>query len=524
LIKKEKNSEFILYFSFSVILTIITLLLLLLVEWGCYLLIDIEKGKEQPFFYTFNNKGKAHKLNAAHLNLDQVDPLLGYGWNLTTDYPKGDMRWPGFVVNGDPQTKGLRIVTLGGSTTDAFDPYNWPVQLYESLGTPYNASIINGGTAGYSSSQELLKLIRGGIPLAPDIVIAMNGVNDLGFIQSVDKTPMTHNYQQRFAQNIGLIANDKIKWSVFIPNTVYFVTKIMNSDKKNGIFPAARGYTKGGVYAADPVDNWYKNIKTSKAVAEEFSIDYIVFLQPILGGNTERILTGNDKILMAFMERERSSQLQHLRYFYDRASLLCATLSYCVDIHKIFPAGVDLYRDPRHPNQEGYKLIAQRVLSEITNREMLKSREVVNRLIPFYMDGLDWYGSYFSAWVKKNGVLVDARAVESPNGLMQGDRVTLANKKSYLFQVAETAVGVGEERIGSIVLWADEPVKVVLQVSRHCSKDKHEGRSKVLGLTKVPVRYSVKHTFSNAYDCIRLSLKSAHDEGVSFYAWDARLE
>src|SRR5262249_27994290 len=88
----------------------------------------------------------------------------------------------GFVVYGDP-SKGLQrpiILTLGGSTTAGVQfPNSWPEQLARMLKERnIPGTVINGAIGGYTSSQELLKLIRDGLEFQPNIVITLNGVND----------------------------------------------------------------------------------------------------------------------------------------------------------------------------------------------------------------------------------------------------------------------------------------------------------------------------------------------------------
>ncbi len=79
------------------------------------------------------------------------------------------------------------LVTLGGSTTDGF--YNhissgetWPFHLSNiTKKNDKNLKIINGGTGGYSSTQELLKLVLkvGNLDLNIKYVISLNGINDI---------------------------------------------------------------------------------------------------------------------------------------------------------------------------------------------------------------------------------------------------------------------------------------------------------------------------------------------------------
>jgi len=112
--------------------------------------------------------------------MSYLDPHLGYAHDHATDDGLGDVGGvPGFAVYGDPDAPdALRIVALGGSTTDPLDPGNWPRALQRLLanqGVP--AVVFNGGVSGYSSNQELLKLIRDALPLEPDLVLSLSGIN-----------------------------------------------------------------------------------------------------------------------------------------------------------------------------------------------------------------------------------------------------------------------------------------------------------------------------------------------------------
>ena len=72
------------------------------------------------------------------------------------------------------------ILALGGSTTDGVKfPNSWPEQLARILdANKIPAVVINGGIGGYSTSQDMFKLVRDGFEFKPDIVIEYAGVND----------------------------------------------------------------------------------------------------------------------------------------------------------------------------------------------------------------------------------------------------------------------------------------------------------------------------------------------------------
>jgi hypothetical protein len=75
-------------------------------------------------------------------------------------------------------------VTLGGSTTSGFyqhyaDGYTYPYWLNQ-MTSAVGVKVINGGLGGYSSTQELLKLVTE-VPRLKDhveMVISLNGIND----------------------------------------------------------------------------------------------------------------------------------------------------------------------------------------------------------------------------------------------------------------------------------------------------------------------------------------------------------
>ena len=90
------------------------------------------------------------------------DPSFGYAHDFRQDtevtgIPSFDI-WPS---NGDPRKADLKIVTLGGSTTDYRQGAKWARFLAENLNKREIKTIVfNGGCGGYSSSQELKSCIE----------------------------------------------------------------------------------------------------------------------------------------------------------------------------------------------------------------------------------------------------------------------------------------------------------------------------------------------------------------------------
>lgn len=95
-------------------------------------------------------------------------------------HPNTSKQYPQYVVNGNPEEAKIRILTLGGSTTDGgfYKPIkSWPECLYHQM-KEHSAAVFNGGMLSYTSTEECLKLIRDIEIINPDIVISFSGLND----------------------------------------------------------------------------------------------------------------------------------------------------------------------------------------------------------------------------------------------------------------------------------------------------------------------------------------------------------
>jgi lysophospholipase L1-like esterase len=160
------------------------------------------KGIQAPLFLSGQNEtilGR-DQFREAYRTLD---PHLAFTYGKNSE-KLADLqktkRWiDGFLVESNPQL-GLRrpvVLALGGSTTDGVKfPDSWPEQLANILSdNNITATVINGGIGGYTTSQDLFKLIRDGFEFQPDIVIEYGGVND-GWIYSVQNHLMVHPYQE----------------------------------------------------------------------------------------------------------------------------------------------------------------------------------------------------------------------------------------------------------------------------------------------------------------------------------------
>ena len=116
------------------------------------------------------------------------------------------------------------------------------------------------------------------LPAQPTVVVNLNGVNDLGFIQAGDRShPSIHSYQLRlfrfrFPCMEATVAPVPCgtRWPPAEART-----PAMNDELKLG------GLHLG--FPGTPAAHWYRNVRMCRAICAEFGIPYVAFLQPIMG-------------------------------------------------------------------------------------------------------------------------------------------------------------------------------------------------------------------------------------------------
>ncbi len=299
--------------------------------------------------------------------MSYLDPHLGFAHEHAVDRELGDGQWlPGFVIYGDAASENtFRVVALGGSTTDPLDRNNWPKQLQEILaseGVP--AVVYNGGVSGYSTSQELLKLIRDVLPLKPDLVVSLSGVNDMAFLHSTPGHPMVHPYQTRL---LDAVAGERP--AIFLPNTR---RRIQRWQARNAPeIDRVLGVNYGPQVAVTPTEQWARNTRLMHAVARTSNIEYVAFLQPILGAGAYDPGPKDEKLIQDVIKTYGPNYLPLAKDFFATAGREARQMAFVVDLIDVFSGETGLYRDQRHPNAAGYRQIAQAIRDELKARGLL---------------------------------------------------------------------------------------------------------------------------------------------------------
>lgn len=190
-----------------------------------------------------------------------LDPILGV--TPENEDEGGKDRYYGFKEFSykKENKKPLVILTLGGSTTAAYfvREKTWSEKLSDLLKEKGIAHIIYcGGMHSYTASGELLKFIRDGIWMQPDIVLSYSGVNNL-------HEEITSYSEQRFISNYLGDLYEK----TFISSGV----RNWNTSAKvyYGINPDIGRF-----------EYWLSQEKMMHAICDCLNINFRCFLQPML--------------------------------------------------------------------------------------------------------------------------------------------------------------------------------------------------------------------------------------------------
>lgn len=250
---------------------------------------------------------------------DIFDPFLGYS-------RMDDLE--GFKEFGSAGAD-IKIITLGGSTTDfSMSKINsWPFYLQKKCWGK-KCQVINGGIGGYYSGQELLKLLRDGILLKPDIVISYSGINDALSLGHVSGHPLVSMYLKNTLEKLP------------VKNIGYGCKNSLSSS-----------------------DIWLMNMRMMYALCREFGIKFYSFLQPAAYiGNYN--FTEKEKEVIDYIYGCDYSE--RVNQFYNKTKEIIKEYSYIYDMTSVFSGMSGIYYDSCHCNEEGNMMIADYIFKIVS--------------------------------------------------------------------------------------------------------------------------------------------------------------
>ena len=313
--------------------------------------------EDDYFIILENDKVKINKMHDLGLkkNIDfNIMPQLSFcnyilesmlDINLGYTY-KENSRYPGIAIYGEEKPGDFKIAVLGGSTTDdIYDKRNWARILYEKW--PNDAvTVYNGGTCGYTSTQELIKLERDILPLNPNLIIVYDGFNDL-----------CEDPGHPFA-----IPYLKQMFDLIVRNIHEEGTGHVGNDMD--ISAVNIGVDTGENY----FENWLSKLKCMSAVSQTKDIAFMAFAQPTRYNMLNR--KGIDEWVLSssvFWVENCAEPFRLFREMIENRKIE-EDYTYIYNLTGIFDDRPDVYMDSCHLFEKGNEIIADRILHVIDEK------------------------------------------------------------------------------------------------------------------------------------------------------------
>lgn len=288
------------------------------------------------------DEAKAPENSPQLLRFGAFDPLVGHLKD-QSDFESYDL----FPKDLPPREAEFKIMVLGSSTTQ-FPKGQWPQFLAQVLTSRVGRTLIyNGATSGYHSSLELLKILRDAPGIRPNLIISFSGIADIGFLHARPTTPFMH-------RNTSSIANFLVGRSKAFNRAAFGVPEKIG-----------------------PHEFWLRNTRLAQLVAAEYGVPYLCFLEPTLARGhlaptpQESRLIDSPQMHRMLPNTGRPYK-EEANLFYDAVQSLIREAPeqyrHIIDLSEVFEGESGVYRDFRHANQRGNKLIARRMSQEIFAR------------------------------------------------------------------------------------------------------------------------------------------------------------
>ncbi len=354
------------------IVLIISMAMLVILEGASYSIITVYQ-----YLNLSSNESKYQFQNNSYWNeyynctsqsvyspyVDYLPPLNFSGQYVNTDKNFRRTTWNSPRIFNKSSTN---IFCFGGSTMWGYgskDNYTIASYLSKNLyAKGYPAKIINFGVEGYTSTQELARLLlelRNGD--APDIVIFYDGYNDIrcAFYDGTIGGPWDLN--ERKAEFNYM--NNPMQ---FIINYCYqnsYTIKLIKGGLKKffGVdFSAMVPDGPGSKIKSEEISKeYFGNIRIIQDLGKAYGFKTYFFLQPVLF--TKKYISANEKETLRSIDAEYANFF-NIRYNYIRSKITLSNATNIYYIGDVFDGtNATIYMDAVHTSEDGNRIIANRI-------------------------------------------------------------------------------------------------------------------------------------------------------------------
>jgi len=278
-----------------------------------------------------------------------------------------------------------RVVFLGGSTTECLfvdDAEAWPAlvgrMLEERAGGRYRVEDVNAGMSGHTTRDHLATLSQYLIPLQPDLIVLMAGVNDLWLqVYTSDYSPLRLDSRSTLSVDSVLPWHYPLNASHVARALIWSGRRWRGTDQIGNPIQDSSGkyiaqlrarrqslpYRSLPAQSRRPMPEFEQNMRSLIGISRAHGIPMVLVTQHWL---LSRSMSAQDKAMLwsqarsyRFYEGEEDDLLDR---FNDVTRNLAEQYAlHLVDLARDLPKDRRLFYDDQHVNVYGAKLYAQRV-------------------------------------------------------------------------------------------------------------------------------------------------------------------
>lgn len=270
-------------------------------------------------------------------------------------------------VTGQKSPGEYRIFIMGGSVAKGYGASAPEKKFHRLLENLLNENrpehinrtfnVVSAGRLGYVSAQELVLLLMGALDFRPDMVIHLNGFNDIIAVTQYHETPGYPFYFQSMVRAIksvkaGQVLDRALEQSAFFSN----VSKMMKKYKTG----------PGNFSSENIVRHYTRNMNQVAQILYANHIETYLFLQPTIFDKKSKSPTEQK-----FIDQRR---LQNRQIFLTTYPQLAESLKRISEEHQVhwgdFRGVFDevpetVFNDSAHFNDVGQKVMARAMYDEI---------------------------------------------------------------------------------------------------------------------------------------------------------------
>lgn len=254
--------------------------------------------------------------------------------------------------------KKPRILIIGGSTAEA-----WGTEILENmLKKKYNidVEVINGAHGGYNGRQQLIVLSLWGSRINPDVVISLDGANDI--LHSLRGENETGTFY----------LNHTYKTYLTKPYLGSLTFLVQNSQLVNGINRLSRRFVTFN--AEDHYDNiniYLEAKKNISLISEAYNAYHISILQPYLGFKKNKTI--REKAFKIYDYRDKV--VKDLLLFTEKKLISLYNNSintYHFNSQYLFESEKQIFSDDVHfVDDYGYQILSKKISQIIFDNKLL---------------------------------------------------------------------------------------------------------------------------------------------------------